>query len=50
MANEKPHWDKLKDIVKSFQNCEITFKAQDGLPIKVLKVEGKRENIDLIGE
>ena len=45
---EKPHWLKLKEVVKTFGNGEMSFKFQDGLPVLIIEVRGEKTNINLL--
>ena len=47
---EKPHWDRLKELLKEYGNgsCKIDF--QDSLPVRVIEIEGKKRDIDLTKE
>ena len=47
MPEEKPHWIKLKDLFKSYENGEATLKFQDGLPVQVVEIRGETNAIDL---
>ena len=47
MNEAHPQWQYLMKLVEQFQHCEVIFKAQDGLPVFIVKIEGKREQIDL---
>jgi len=50
MAEDKPHWVRLKDLFKCYGNGEATIKFQDGLPLLIVEIRGERNNIDLLKE
>ena len=43
----KPHWLRLIKLIESLENGEATIKFQNGLPMVVIKAEGRIENKDL---
>ena len=43
----KPHWDRLIRKLQEYCNGQITLDFQNGLPIKIVSIEGKDRNIDL---
>jgi hypothetical protein len=43
----KPHWLRLIRLIESLENGEITLKFQNGLPIVVVKAEGRIEGKEL---
>ena len=47
---EKEHWKRLKEKVEEYGNgnCEIIF--ENGLPVRIVKIEGKDRDIDLTKE
>lgn len=47
MTEEKPHWERLRELLKQYENGELTLKFQDGLPVLVLEIRGEKNNIDL---
>lgn len=38
------------ELVEGYGNCEVIFKAQDGVPVFLVKIEGKKEQIDLTND
>lgn len=45
--DEKPHWIKLKEVVRTFGNGEVVVKFQDELPVLIVEIRGEKNNIDL---
>ena len=43
----KPHWKRLARLTNEAGNGRCEFDFQDGLPICVIKIEGKKKDIDL---
>lgn len=46
----KPQWLRLIRLVEGLENGEAIFKFQDGLPMRVVKADGKIEDKDLTKE
>ena len=46
----KSHWQRLIELIEQYRNGEVTLVFQDGLPIRVRKIEGKNEDVDLTKE
>ena len=43
----KPHWLQLIEKMKQYRNGTVVIDFQDGLPIRVVTIEGKDRDIDL---
>jgi len=50
MPEDKPHWERLKGLLKTYENGEVVLKFQDGLPILIVEIRGEKNNIDLTKE
>lgn len=46
----KPHWQRLIRLIELLENGEATVKFEAGLPVRVIKAEGKIEQKDLTKE
>ena len=46
----KPHWDRLARKLKEYGNGQAIIDFADGLPIKIVSIEGKGRNLDLTKE
>lgn len=46
----KKHWKNLIRLIEEMGNGECTFTYQDSLPICVIKIEGRKKDIDLTKE
>ena len=44
---EKPHWNRLKDILQQSRNGRARIYWQDGLPVSIEDIETNRKKIDL---
>lgn len=47
---EKPHWERLKIILKQYGNGRCVIEFQDDLPITIVEIEGRKKDIDLTKE
>lgn len=47
---EKIHWIRLKAEFEKFGNGKALVFFQDGLPVRIPEIEGKKEQIDLTKE
>ena len=44
---EKPHWKRFKEEIAKWKHGQATIDFQDGLPVKIVCIEGKDRDIDL---
>ena len=44
---DKPHWDRLIKLMGIYCNGKVVIDFQNGLPIRIVEIEGKDRNIDL---
>ena len=47
MAEDKPHWIKLRELIECYGNGEAVIKFQDGLPVLIVEIRGEKTNIVL---
>ena len=46
----KPHWRRLIREVEQMQNGSCTLDFQNGLPVGIREIEGKKRDVDLTKE
>ena len=44
---EKPQWTKLKAELAKYENGRAVIYIQDGVPVRIVEIEGRKTEIDL---